>query len=156
MSSGSLVFGTNGYTCPWYSKGGARRYEPACDVYSFGIVMMECITGCLQCGQSSRGNVETNLGDFRSRYIEDDDEEEVEEGLSILLNDSDQDAGWELEILDPLCQLALSCACQKKKSRPTTQSCIDSLSRLIHQEEFGLEKGGKVVRQTVATLHHRK
>ena len=149
MSSGSLVFGTNGYTCPWYSKGGSRRYEPSCDVYSFGIVMMECITGCLQGGQSSQGG-KTNLGDFRSRYIEDDEEEEVEEGLSLLLNDSDPDAGWEDdEILGQLCELALGCASQKKKIRPNTQACIDSLSRLIHQEEFGLESGRKVVSTAV-------
>jgi serine/threonine protein kinase len=41
------IFGTPGYTCPWYSRGN-KTFEASCDVYSFGMVMIELVTGCLQ------------------------------------------------------------------------------------------------------------
>ena len=41
------IFGTPGYTCPWYSRG-HKTFEASCDVYSFGMVMIELVTGCLQ------------------------------------------------------------------------------------------------------------
>ena len=56
------VFGTPGYTCPWYSRG-HKTFEASCDVFSFGIVMIELVTGCLQ-------NDKNKLGDFYDRYIQ--------------------------------------------------------------------------------------
>ena len=44
------VFGTPGYIFPWYSHG-RKTFEASCDVYSFGIVMIELVTGCLQFGR---------------------------------------------------------------------------------------------------------
>ena len=58
------AFGTPGYICPWYSHG-RKTFEASCDVYSFGMVMIELVTGCLQFGR---------LKDFYERYfLEDSD-----------------------------------------------------------------------------------
>ena len=58
------VFGTPGYICPSYSRA-HKTFEASCDVYSFGIVMIELVTGCLQFGR---------LKDFYERYfLEDSD-----------------------------------------------------------------------------------
>ena len=63
-TSGSAIFGTPGYICPWYSHG-RKTFEASCDVYSFGMVMIELVTGCLQFGR---------LKDFYERYfLEDSD-----------------------------------------------------------------------------------
>ena len=44
-TSGSAIFGTPGYICPWYSRG-HKTFEASCDVFSFGIVMIKLVTGC--------------------------------------------------------------------------------------------------------------
>lgn len=142
MSSGSRVFGTDGYTCPWYSKGGGKRFKTACDVYSLGIVIMEFITGCLQGNQSSRKS--NCLGDFRTRYLENEDEEEILHGDLQLLEDADACAGWESDTLQSLTKLALSCCEEKTKDRPTTADAIDQLSALVHSEELGNELGSRI------------
>ena len=49
-TSNNGVFGTPGYICPWYSHG-RKTFEASCDVYSFGMVMIELVTGCLQFGR---------------------------------------------------------------------------------------------------------
>jgi ankyrin repeat protein/serine/threonine protein kinase len=138
-SSGSTVFGTDGYICPWYAKTG-KPYEAGCDVYSFGIVMMEMITGVMQKGQSTRNG--TDFGDFRCRYLEDDDEEDIDCGDQKLVEDSDPVAGWGSDgSLKELAQLALQCFQEKKKKRPNTGSLIDAISLIIHCDELGIKKG---------------
>ena len=44
-SSASSRHGTVGYMCPWYCKRN-MPYDSRCEVYSFGIVLLELITGC--------------------------------------------------------------------------------------------------------------
>ena len=40
--------GTDAYTCPMYLRGGLEEYKPGCDIYSFGIVLIELWVGRLQ------------------------------------------------------------------------------------------------------------
>jgi serine/threonine protein kinase len=143
MSSGSQVFGSNGYICPWYSKGGNRKYEPACDVYSIGIVLFEVITGCLQLSQSTgQGQI---FGDFRDRYLEDEDEDIIEDGDKRLTADADPLAGWEDETLLSFAELAIQCCKTKKKDRPTTDELIERLTQLVHAEELGSTQALQIV-----------
>ena len=44
------IFGTPGYICPRYSHE-RKTFKSCYDVYSFGIVMIELVTGCIQNGQ---------------------------------------------------------------------------------------------------------
>ena len=39
-------FGTVGYMCPAYCKG--KAFDPKCEIYSFGILLLEVLTGSLQ------------------------------------------------------------------------------------------------------------
>ena len=62
FSSANMLAGTDGYICRAYWNG-MRPYLSACDIYSFGIVMVELITGSL-----NRQNKEYP-GDFYNQFI---------------------------------------------------------------------------------------
>ena len=126
-SSNGVVFGTPGYTCPWYSKGG-KTFEASCDVYSFGIVMIELVTGCLQ-------NDRTKLGDFSERYLLNDFDGTPAEALDLaipkLVEDVDPLAAeWEDGILASVCSLAIRCIQKNREKRPKTLELIQELGRL--------------------------
>jgi hypothetical protein len=55
ITSNGGVFGSRGYVCPRYSMG-VYKFEASCDVYSFGIVMIELVTGCIQNDRTRLGN----------------------------------------------------------------------------------------------------
>jgi Ran GTPase-activating protein (RanGAP) involved in mRNA processing and transport len=47
FASGDVVFGSRGYRCPRYERGSCQ-YDSSSDVFSFGVVMSEILTGCRQ------------------------------------------------------------------------------------------------------------
>ena len=141
--SGSAVFGSEGYICPWYASGG-KTFEPKCDVFSLGVVVMELITGCLQGGRSSRNG--ESFGYFHSRYVEDEEEqEEIENGRVILQEDADPVAAWELSVVGTLSKLAIDCCNPKRKKRPTADDVAQKVASLIYQDEFGEETSKQVL-----------
>ena len=54
FATGDVVFGTRGYRCPRYERG-TCQYSFASDMFSFGIVMAEILTGRLQRGKLVKG-----------------------------------------------------------------------------------------------------
>ena len=121
------VFGTPGYTCPWYSRG-HKTFEASCDVFSFGIVMIELVTGCLQ-------NDKNKLGDFYERYFPYDFEGTPAEALELaipkLVEDVDPLAEeWEDGILASVCSLAIRCIQKNREKRPKTLELIQEFGRL--------------------------
>ena len=84
-TSDGVVIGTAGYTCPWYLRGN-RKYQAECDVFSFGVVVLEMITGSLQAGQSADRSFGEDLVD---RYFFSN------EKSSLLIKDVDPLAGSE-------------------------------------------------------------
>ena len=126
-SSGAAVFGTPGYICPVYSRG-QSQYTAACDVFAVGVVFAELLVGSLQGGQSSRSG--PSLGDFFCRYIKDDEDEPVENGWKILMQDADLVAQWNDDILERICKLAVQCMAASPKRRISTLSLVDSLSEI--------------------------
>ena len=52
-ATGALAFGTPGYMCPVYSK--RHKYDEKAEVYSFGVLLLELITGKVQLGGNGNG-----------------------------------------------------------------------------------------------------
>jgi len=99
-------FGTPGYTCPSYVDG-KIPYMPACDIYSFGIIMLELLTGCIQ-----NGNL---IGLYHEK--------------SLVFDEFDRDAGvgWN-HVLPDVSALALDCVKTEYSERPTTEEVFERLS----------------------------
>jgi serine/threonine protein kinase len=114
----SNIVGTSGYVCPSYASRQILTFEPACDIYSFGIVMLELITGWLQFGQSNWRSCDQNL--VRKYHDK-----------ALLLEDVDRAAGdsWK-HVLDDLCALALSCVKLDIMERPKTEDVLDKISEI--------------------------
>jgi serine/threonine protein kinase len=99
-------FGSPGYICPSYLNG-KIPYMPACDLYSFGIVMLELLSGCIQEGSL--------IQTFHEK--------------SLLFTEFDRLAGegWNHCLAD-LSTLALDCVKTEYSDRPTTEDVFDRLS----------------------------
>jgi serine/threonine protein kinase len=110
------VIGTPGYCCPSYASGKMLCYDASCDLYSFGIVMIELITGWPQFGQSNIRSCNQNL--IRKYYDK-----------SVLLSALDELAGdgWN-HVADDLCECALSCVKLDHRERPSTEEVFERLS----------------------------
>jgi len=110
------VIGTPGYCCPSYASGKILRYEPSCDLYSFGILMFELLTGWPQFGQSNIRSCNQNL--IRKYYDK-----------NVLLSSLDELAGdgWNY-VVEDLCDCALSCVKLDHRDRPTTEEVFERLS----------------------------
>ena len=108
------VMGTSGYMCPHYARGFLKEYRAECDVYSFGIVMLELITGSLQ-------NSKYDLA-LLFRTVD---------GL-IEQVDPLAGSGWN-HVLKPLAELAMECISYTIDDRPdfgTVSRCLDGLREL--------------------------
>ena len=127
ITSNGGVFGSRGYVCPRYSMG-VNKFEASCDVYSFGIVMIELVTGCLQ-------NDRTKLGDFSERYFPNDFDGTPAEALKLaipkLVKDVDPQAKeWADGILASVCELAICCIQNNRMRRPKTIELVEKLGQL--------------------------
>ena len=131
-TAGDGTYGTPGYTCPFHSTG--NLYEASCDVYSFGIVMIELVTGCLQ-------NDKTRLGDFSERYFPSDFEGSPAEALKLaipkLVEDVDPCAEeWEDGILSSVCALAIRSIQTNRMRRPKTSELVEKLGQLVRPTQM--------------------
>jgi serine/threonine protein kinase len=115
----SSIKGTRGYICPQYVKTG--KYLAACDIYSFGVVLLELWTGKLQNHEDESGAM-FNFG-----------EEYLYEG-----RDVKQDVDVAMDLADPLLayskrftQLALHCINERVKDRPSGVAVLNELKDVL-------------------------
>jgi len=72
FASGEVVFGTRSYRCPRYERG-AAQYDCSSDMFSFGVMLAEVLTGQLQrtkvAGNSNTNNAPLLLRDAYYDYV---------------------------------------------------------------------------------------
>ena len=72
IATGALV-GTKGYICPKYCQSARMAYNAKCEVFSFGILLLELVSGHLQGSQQDADGEEIGLEEML--------DEEGEEGI---------------------------------------------------------------------------
>ena len=127
-SSGGNAFGTPGYICPMYARGGCP-FMASCDVYSIGVVMVELILGCLNGGQSTRNG--KKFSNVFERYIKDKFDEPVTHGWKRLVHDADPSIIWKPESLRCVCKTAVACMASSAYKRLSTHDLLPRLSTAI-------------------------
>jgi hypothetical protein len=130
FSSANGLAGTDGYICKAYWNG-MRPYLSACDIYSFGVVMIELITGTL-----NRQNRQFP-GDFFNHFVSSISGIPVENGLAKLMDRSDELVVWNEYDLPKLCKLALQCISLDVRQRPTAKTLAYELSMMLLRGEIG-------------------
>ena len=130
ISSTFGLVGTDGYICRAYWNG-MRPYQSACDIYSFGIVMVELLTGSL-----NRQSKEFP-GDFYNHYIASISGIAVQNSLPKLMERCDELVVWNQNDIPVLCKLALQCLSLDVNKRPTAKTLVYEISKILLRGEIG-------------------
>lgn len=93
-SDSSTRLGTVEYMCPYYGAGEIVAYDAKCDVFSFGIVLLELLTGQLQ------GNINKDGKQVMLHTLL------LEEGTLLA---ADQRVRWPCDLVDDILALAREC-----------------------------------------------
>lgn len=128
-STNNLV-GTDGYICRAYWNG-MRPYVAACDIYSFGILMVELITGAV--------NLQNKKfpGDIYNHFKFSLSGAAVKDGLSKLIDRCDELVVWNANDLSTLSNLALQCLSFDVNERPTAKTLVYEINRILLRSEIG-------------------
>jgi serine/threonine protein kinase len=118
-SNVTLGIGTFGYIDNTYMMTG--EFTPACDVFAFGVVMLELLTGEAATDSSKRppilhARVAPHLPHDAARV-------------------SDPGAQWPASVVAEYASLAKSCVMMDASSRPTSQVVVERLSTMVARRE---------------------
>ncbi len=117
-------FGTVGYMCEKYCKRADMLFDAKCEIFSFGIVLLELYSGEIQ-GSNSKLNLEDMLLKTLLKIGKDDEDDEDH-----LI--SDHRAGsWPEEAARLYLELASECVATYAKRRSNMGSVNQSLSRIL-------------------------
>ena len=107
------------------------------DVYSYGVVLMEIITGRKVIDNSLPQNAIFLVPVFRTNFL---DEEKFRNTVDPTLELNDSDWNSLLEVA----RLAYHCTEEEPESRPSMPNCVAVLSKMVHKwnpKEIGSDKG---------------
>ncbi|KAH9551921.1 hypothetical protein CY35_09G038400 [Sphagnum magellanicum] len=101
--------GTAGYIDPQYFM--KRQLTPASDVYSYGVVLLELITGQRAINGNSQGDELNNLVQWATPRLQ-------EGGIETII-DAQLEGNYPRDIYQDMAELAIMCAAYEKEFRPS-------------------------------------
>ncbi|KAG0620203.1 hypothetical protein M758_4G197700 [Ceratodon purpureus] len=116
--------GTIGYFDPEYFT--TQKLTTASDVYSYGVVLLELLTGQKVIDHVSRGE-EYNL----IKWVE----PRLRDGGIDLIVDPKLEGNYSREIFQQMAELALHCSASEKKDRPTMKAVVIQLEPLLQEAD---------------------
>ncbi|GLU19921.1 hypothetical protein SLE2022_361420 [Rubroshorea leprosula] len=117
------IVGTKGYMAPEYLENGLISTK--LDVYAFGVLLLEMITGKEAAALSGEGYMDSS--DILSKVL---DEENKQESLRSLIDPAMQD-NYPSELAMFVVRLITSCIKKDPTSRPAMDDVVQSLSRTL-------------------------
>ncbi|KAL9233495.1 hypothetical protein vseg_008486 [Gypsophila vaccaria] len=116
------VHGTPGYIDPEYAE--TRELTDKCDVYSFGVLMLELLTAMDPCEMAKRGK--DLVDEFVSRVGRSG-------GIKEMIDVNAAEEG-NMEEIQRFTRLALQCVAKKGEERPTMISVVGELWEIQNQD----------------------
>lgn len=124
----SQTSGTIGYADPLYIRTGV--VTEGSEVYSFGMVMLETLTGRPPALQHPSGRIEYQFGHLRGE-------------MSRVLPMVDHRGAWPDQIRDALGVLSLRCISEQEQDRPTFVEIVTTIRKWLRTESMHGPPGGR-------------
>ncbi|GKV33331.1 hypothetical protein SLEP1_g41854 [Rubroshorea leprosula] len=119
------VVGTQGYLAPEYIENGV--ITPKLDVFAFGVVMLELLSGREAAAAAERNGEGELLSASIERVLEGDNVREKLEGFM----DPALQHEYPLELAFSMAQLAKNCVAHDLNARPSTADALNTLSKIL-------------------------
>lgn len=138
----SVVAGSFGYIAPEYAR--TRRVNEKTDVYSFGVILLELVTG----REGNDGDETSSLAEWAWRHFQ--------EGRPIIdALDADIKEPCYLDEINNVFKLGIFCTGLMPSNRPTMRDVLQILLRSIHSVPMG-EKNGRNEYDVAPLLNNSK
>ncbi|KAI3915353.1 hypothetical protein MKX01_035612 [Papaver californicum] len=136
--SASIVAGSFGYIAPEYGR--TLKVNEKVDVYSFGVILLELVTG----REANKGDEDRSLAEWAADRF-------LKASVDVLL-DEEVKEGCNLEEMTSVFKLGLMCTSALPSSRPSMSEALQYLVRQCSSQEIYEKKASVTADNDVAPL----
>lgn len=119
--------GTDEYMCPLYQRGKLKEFLPACDIFSFGVVLAELWTGHLQCSTDKNGEAV----DLYEKFVLDGDDTVTDMDGALDISEMEKAPPYAVKFA----MLSVECMSRKLEDRPPGSDVLARLWKILDERE---------------------